>query len=77
MPKAKKFLFRVVAQTYQSMDILAQDERTAIDLFHNIAYNGSDRVKQALEDSTSYEVEAYEVSRKPKRPKKGDAPYVS
>lgn len=77
MPKRpKKFVFRVVAQTYQSMDIIADDERTAIDLFHNIQYNGSDKVKQSLEDSTSYEVEAYQVSQKPKRLKKGD-PYVS
>lgn len=73
----RKYLFRVVAQTYQSMDILAEDERTAIDLFHNIHYHGSDKAKQNLEDNTSYEVEAHQVSQKPKRLKKGDEPYVS
>jgi hypothetical protein len=77
MKKPKKFLFRVVAQTYQSMDILAEDERTAIDLFHNIQYHGSDKAKQTLEDSTSYEVEAYQVSQKPRRLKKGEEPYAS
>lgn len=69
--RTRKFLFRVVGQTYQSLDILAESEEQAIDLFHNVGQM-SNKVKQTLEDNTSYEVEAYELHPKRKRFKKGD-----
>ena len=58
--RTRMFKWLVVAQTYKSAVIVAETESQAIDVFHNIEYNGSDRAKQALEDSTAYEVEAHE-----------------
>jgi hypothetical protein len=58
--RTRKFKWLVVAQTYKSAVIVAETESQAIDVFHNIEYNGSARAKQALEDSTAYEVEAHE-----------------
>lgn len=70
--RTRKYLFRVVGQTYQSLDILAESEQHAIDLFHNAQYQGSAKLKQTLEDNTSYEVEAYELHPIRKRFKKGE-----
>ena len=58
--RTRKFKWLVVSQTYKSAVIIAETESKAIDVFHNIEYNGSARARQALEDSTAYEVEAHE-----------------
>jgi len=68
--RTRKFKWLVVAQTYKSAVIVAETESQAIDVFHNIEYNGSDRAKQELEDSTAYEVEAHEYGPVPKRKRK-------
>lgn len=59
--RTRKFKWLVVAKTYKSAVILAETESQAIDVFHNIEYNGSPKAKQALEDSSAYEVEANEL----------------
>lgn len=69
--RTRKFSWLVVEQTYKSAVIKAETEREAIDMFQNIAYYGSEKQKQALEDSTAYEVEAHEYDcPRPKRKRK-------
>jgi len=68
--RTRKLKWLVVSQTYQTAVIIAETESQAIDVFHNIESNGSARAKQALEDSTAYEVEAHEYDPVPKQKRK-------